>query len=153
MASDPSNRAAGSVPMRDRLSVVNERTAIRSTGQRVIAAAEQAAYSDASCFAIRLAVEEALANAFRHGHRDLDPCTPVSVEYEVERRSIRVSVEDQGPGFSPEDVPDPTAPENITKTSGRGLLLVRSYMTEVRHNDRGNRIEMRYDKPAEADSA
>lgn len=125
----------------------NERDAIHDTSDRIVAAAAHAGYSEASRFAVRLAVEEAIANAFRHGHRDLDPAETIVVEYAVNNREVRVAVEDQGPGFSPDEVPDPTAPENITKPSGRGLLLVRSYMSEVRHNDRGNRIEMRYAHP------
>ncbi|MEM8756449.1 MAG: ATP-binding protein [Planctomycetota bacterium] len=136
---------------RQRLEIVNDRSVIVETGERVVAAAGRAGFPEASRFAVRLAVEEAIANAFRHGHRDLDPATPVTVEFEVTPDRVEVAIEDRGPGFRPEDVPDPTAPENITKTSGRGLLLVRSYMTEVRHNERGNRIEMRYDRPAESD--
>ena len=134
-------------PMRGSLRLVNERGAIHATSERIVQAAARAGYSEASRFAVRLAVEEAIANAFRHGHRDLDSSEPVDVEFEVDERRVRVAVEDHGPGFSPEDVPDPTAPENITKTSGRGLLLVRSYMSEVRHNERGNRIEMVYERP------
>ncbi|MEL6497206.1 MAG: ATP-binding protein [Planctomycetota bacterium] len=129
---------------------MNDRKEISGLGERFVRAAGEAGYSEASCFAVRLALEEAVINAFRHGHRDLDESVPVQVRYSIGPASIAISIEDAGPGFNPSEVPDPTAPENITKTSGRGLLLIRSYMSEVRHNDRGNRIEMRYDKPDSA---
>ncbi len=133
--------------MRGTVSVLNERGAITALGERVVRAAGAAGYAEASCFAVRLALEEAVVNAFRHGHKDLDASVPVEVSYDIDPARITISIEDAGPGFDPSAVPDPTAPENITKTSGRGLLLIRSYMTEVRHTGRGNRIEMRYDRP------
>jgi cysteine sulfinate desulfinase/cysteine desulfurase-like protein len=97
------------------------------------AEAGEAGFSEASCFAVRLALEEAARQ--RVSPRPQGPSTrrcagggrrttigPLS--------RIEISIVDAGPGIRPgEAVPDPTAPENITKTSGRGLLLIRSYMT------------------------
>ena len=51
-------------------------------------------------------------------------------------------VRDEGPGFDPSILPDPTDPENLGKVSGRGLLLIRTFMDEVYHNERGNEIAM-----------
>src|SRR5438128_635610 len=51
-------------------------------------------------------------------------------------------ITDEGPGFDPEDVPDPTAPENLERPCGRGLLLMRHYMTEVAYHDRGRAVRM-----------
>jgi serine/threonine-protein kinase RsbW len=127
--------------------IENDRGSIQAVADRIVTAAASAGYSEASRFAVRLAVEEAIVNAFRHGHRALEKDAPVLVEFEVSPAVIRVAVQDRGPGFSPDEVPDPTAPENITKTSGRGLLLIRAYMSEVTHNLAGNRIEMRYRRP------
>ena len=73
----------------------------------------------------------------------------ITVEYEVSPEVISIVVTDKGPGFAPEAVPDPTAEENLMKTSGRGLLLMRAYMTEVSHNEAGNQIRMRYVRPDE----
>ena len=56
--------------------------------------------------------------------------------------SVLAEVEDEGPGFKPEEVPDPLALENLERSSGRGLFLMRSYMTWVRHNERGNEVTM-----------
>lgn len=125
----------------------NDRAAITALGERVINAAERAGYSEASRFAVRLALEEAVVNAFKHGHKGLARHETIRVEYDVTPRQISLVVTDKGPGFEPEDVPDPTCDENLTKTSGRGLLLVRAYMTEVSHNDAGNQIRMRYARP------
>ena len=62
---------------------------------------------------------------------------------------VRISVEDQGPGFDHGTIPDPTLDENLEVPSGRGLMLIKAYMTEVRHNPAGNRLEMIYRPPAE----
>lgn len=114
---------------------------------QVMAFAEAHGYEKAARFAVRLAVEEALTNAVRHGHRGLDPGTPVNLDVEVHPGRLRIVIEDQGPGFDPSAVPDPTLDENLNRPCGRGLMLIRAYMTEVRHNQRGNRIEMIYERP------
>ena len=129
--------------------LVNDRAAITAVGERVVVAAERAGYSEASRFAVRLAIEEAVVNAFRHGHKSLGKHESITVDYEVSPESISIVVTDKGPGFAPGDVPDPTAAENLMKTSGRGLLLMRAYMTEISHNEKGNQIRMRYVRPDE----
>jgi serine/threonine-protein kinase RsbW len=110
-------------------------------------AAERHGYSKASLFAVRLAVHEALMNGFKHGHKGLDANLPVTFSYKVKAQQIECSVEDQGAGFTPEEVPDPTLEENIERGSGRGLLLIRAYMTSVEYNKKGNKVTMVYDKP------
>ncbi|MCA9300644.1 MAG: ATP-binding protein [Phycisphaerales bacterium] len=132
-------------PDRDALEV--HRDDLRAAQDRVLEAADRHGYSEASQFAIRLALEEGIRNAFNHGHRDLDLGEPVRLEYVVTDAEVRLAIEDKGPGFDPGDVPDPTLDENLFKPTGRGLLLMRSYMAEVSHNDRGNRVEMVYRRP------
>jgi serine/threonine-protein kinase RsbW len=102
---------------------------------------EAAGYSEKDRFGVRLALDEAIANGIKHGNRH-DPDKRVWVRYRVTPESVLAEVEDEGPGFKPEDVPDPLAPENLERSSGRGLFLMRSYMTWVRHNDRGNCITL-----------
>jgi serine/threonine-protein kinase RsbW len=92
-------------------------------------------------FGMRLAVEEAVVNAMKHGHQD-QPDEPVSVRYQVSPERVLVEVEDRGPGFDPDQVADPLAPENLERPSGRGLLLMRTYTTWMRHNRRGNRVTL-----------
>jgi serine/threonine-protein kinase RsbW len=59
-----------------------------------------------------------------------------------------ISVEDQGEGFDPENLPDPTDEDRLELPSGRGVLLIRAYMSEVEYNDRGNRLTMTYRRPS-----
>lgn len=92
-------------------------------------------------FAVRLALEEALVNAIKHGNNS-DPRKPVLVRYVVNHVRVLAEVEDQGPGFDPSQVPDPLAQENLRRATGRGILLMRSFMTWVRHNKRGNCVTL-----------
>ena len=86
---------------------------------------------------VHLALEEAIVNAHKHGHQGVWTL-PVKIRYRMNWDGLAAQVEDQGPGFDPEQVPDPLAPENLDRPSGRGLLLMRSFMTRVCHNDQGN---------------
>lgn len=92
-------------------------------------------------FGIHLAVEEAIVNAIKHGNQD-DPSKFIDVTIEVSRERMRVEITDQGQGFNPADVPDPTDDENLELPSGRGLMLMRSYMSLVEFNERGNGVIM-----------
>ena len=86
---------------------------------------------------VRLALEEAIVNANKHGHHG-DWTLPVRVRYRFDGRGVTAQVEDEGSGFDPENVLDPLAPENLNRPSGRGLLLMRAFMTRVCHNQQGN---------------
>jgi serine/threonine-protein kinase RsbW len=92
-------------------------------------------------FAVRLALEEAVLNALHHGNRR-EPAKRVFIALRVNADGALAEVEDQGAGFDPTTVPDPTAPENVELPGGRGLLLMRSYMTWVRYNERGNQVTL-----------
>lgn len=107
-------------------------------------------YPNASTFAVRLALEEAMTNAFKHGLKDMPEGTAITVDYAVSSNLVRIAVEDPGPGFDPESVPDPTAEENLTRPGGRGLLLIRSYMTNADFRNQGRRLEMVYERPTDA---
>jgi serine/threonine-protein kinase RsbW len=98
-------------------------------------------FADHDIFAIRLALEEALVNAIKHGNQ-LDRAKAVHVSYRVGPDRFEVQIADEGPGFDPDDVPDPTAPENLERPCGRGLLLMRHYMTEVAYTDCGRAVRM-----------
>jgi serine/threonine-protein kinase RsbW len=100
-----------------------------------------AGYSFSEAFGIRLALEEAIVNAIRHGHRE-DPSKEVEVSYRVTDAWLLAEVRDQGPGFDPSRVPDPLAAENIEREGGRGVHLIRAYMSWVRYNETGNCVTM-----------
>ena len=114
-------------------------------GQRVqvdiIALAQSCDFGEHEIFAIRLAIEEALVNAIKHGNGS-DPSKKVRIEYEISAAEVRIRIEDEGPGFDPGAVPDPTSPEFLERPCGRGLMLMRYYMSEVDYNERGNRVDM-----------
>jgi len=92
-------------------------------------------------FVVRVALCEALANAIQYGNR-LDPDKTVDVRVQVDDDVLRVFVNDEGDGFDPSIVPDPTDPERVALEAGRGLFLIRQLMDEVRFNARGNSICM-----------
>lgn len=83
-----------------------------------------------AAFGIDMAVREAVTNAVVHGNRQ-DENKIVEVTLKSSPDAVEISVHDQGPGFNPEAVPDPTAEENILKASGRGIFFMRSFMDEV----------------------
>ena len=74
--------------------------------------------------------------------------SPVTLEVTVGPDEVLVSVEDQGPGFVPEAVPDPTLDENLDKPAGRGLMLMRAYMASIAYNPKGNRVTLVYRRAA-----
>lgn len=95
----------------------------------------------AARFNLRVALSEALSNAIIYGNQ-LDPRKSVDVRVTVTDHGVTVEVCDQGEGFDPEQVPDPTLPDRLECEDGRGLFLIRQLVDEVRFNDRGNTICM-----------
>ncbi|HWG46769.1 MAG TPA: ATP-binding protein [Gemmataceae bacterium] len=107
----------------------------------IIASLDAVGFSSKEAFGVRLALEEALVNAIKHGHKG-DPSKEVHLRYHLTTECLVAEIEDQGPGFKPQEVPDPFAPENLERPCGRGLLLMRNYMTWVRFNSVGNCVTM-----------
>lgn len=99
------------------------------------------AYSEHDIFGIKLAVEEALVNAIKHGNQ-MDQDKRVHVRYRILPHQFDIQITDEGEGFNPEEVPDPTADENIERPCGRGLLLIRGFMTHVQYQGCGNVVTM-----------
>ncbi len=129
--------------------IQNDRELVTALWDRLEAAIDECEYPEASKFALRLAYEEAVSNAFRHGHAGLPPQTPVRVSYRVAPDSVEMTVEDQGPGFDPDQIPDPTLDENLASPSGRGIMLIRAYMTDVQFDQGGRRLKILYRRPPE----
>jgi serine/threonine-protein kinase RsbW len=98
-------------------------------------------FTEIDIFSIKLALEEAIVNAIKHGNQ-MDRNKAVRVAYRVETHRFDIMIVDEGPGFDPEDVPDPTAPENLERACGRGLLLMRHYMNDIRYLGTGNTVVM-----------
>jgi serine/threonine-protein kinase RsbW len=102
---------------------------------------QQSDYDDKEIFGIRLAFEEAVVNAIKHGNQ-MDRSKNVQVRYRILADRFEAIVTDEGPGYNPTDVRDPLAEENIERPSGRGLFLIKHYMTEVVIPPPGNRVAM-----------
>ncbi len=90
-------------------------------------------------FAIKLALEEALTNAVRHGNC-CDPSKKITVRYAVNSEKAVIIVRDEGIGFIPDDVPDPTTPDRLPRPAGRGIMLMRTYMDELSYRDHGREV-------------
>jgi len=118
-----------------------DRAAIDELADRLLEALRRMGYPESSRFALRLAYEEAIANAFQHGAAGR-PDAVIDVRWRIDPQEARVVVADHGPGFDPRALPDPTSPEQLTKPTGRGLLLMRAYTSELRHNDKGNTVTL-----------
>jgi serine/threonine-protein kinase RsbW len=126
---------------RKTIEVPSDLASVARVQEVIIRDVESYGYSQDAEFAVRLALDEALANAIHHGNGS-DRTKKVTVEYRVTAEQVEVMVCDEGTGFNPDLVPDPTLPENLAKPSGRGIMLMRAYMSSVRFNERGNCVTL-----------
>lgn len=88
-----------------------------------------------------VALDEAFVNAVKHGNK-FNAQKLVRITAEVSKKEAKFTIEDEGEGFDVQNIPDPLDPENLFKTSGRGVLFIYNIMDEVKYNDRGNRLTM-----------
>ncbi|MGO8702554.1 MAG: SpoIIE family protein phosphatase [Candidatus Brocadiia bacterium] len=130
----------------ERIVIPSEPMQLTRVESLVLSRLEALNYGERALFAVRLALEEAIINAIKHGNR-MDKAKHVTVTFSVDREECVVSVEDEGQGFDPDAVPDPTADENLELPHGRGLVLMRAYMDDVGFNAKGNRVTMRKKAP------
>ena len=100
--------------------------------------ARKAGLEDEEVFRVAMAVREAAVNAVLHGNA-YDPEKRMTASFEHTADSLVIRIADQGKGLNPDSLPDPLAPENLLRTSGRGIFLIRSFMDDVqlRHLDSG----------------
>jgi serine/threonine-protein kinase RsbW len=113
----------------------------RDVQRQILEKIESCGFQGTCFFAINLALEEALVNAIKHGNR-LDPKKKVKVHAKITAKKAEIMIEDEGPGFDRSSVPDPTTTENLEKCSGRGILLIEAYMTQVTWDRGGRRLRM-----------
>jgi len=90
-------------------------------------------------FAVHLAMEEALANAIKHGNR-LDASKHIQIRCQISSDLVRIQITDEGAGFDPAALPDPTDPARLDSPGGRGVMLIRAFMSHVEHNASGNAV-------------
>ncbi len=92
-------------------------------------------------FGIHLSMEEALVNAVKHGNK-YNPAKKVHVLVGISPHLFRADISDEGDGFDPDKLPDPTDPDYLDKPNGRGVMLMRNFMTRVEYNPKGNAVFM-----------
>lgn len=114
---------------------------VKGPEQQILSDLARCNYDEESIFAIKLALEEALTNGVKHGNRN-DSSKTITVRFHVTPERVVICVRDDGPGFRPELVPDPTADENLERPNGRGIMLMHAYMTKVSYNEAGNEVWM-----------
>ncbi len=129
------------VVLRENIIIPSRLTDARKVGEKILAKVAKQGYPQQALFAIRLAVEEGLNNAIKHGNR-FDPEKNITLTYEVTDSQAVIRIQDEGKGFNLSDVPNPTSDENLEKPYGRGIMLMNAYMDNVRFNERGNEVCM-----------
>ena len=107
----------------------------------IVEQAEKLGYSEEDIFALRLSLEEALTNAIRHGNGQ-DPQKKVKIRYRAQPEEVEIYIADEGKGFDPSLVPDPTREDKLECPSGRGIMLMRAYMDLLEYNVRGNEVHL-----------
>ena len=106
---------------------------VNSAEETATKLASEAGFDDEEVMKIAMAVREAAVNAVLHGNA-YDPGKKVTVAFERTAKELVITIRDQGKGLDPSKIPDPLAPENLLKTSGRGIFLIRSFMDAVEIN-------------------
>jgi serine/threonine-protein kinase RsbW len=115
--------------------------AAKASEREILRKVEQHGYSEVSRFAIKLALEEAITNAVKHGNRN-DPSKRIVIRFSVTPEEAVIWLTDEGRGFNPDGVPDPTLDENLGKPNGRGIMLMRAYMDEVSFGNCGREVRL-----------
>lgn len=124
------------------LEIASDLQVIEQVVAYLVRRCEQFSYSGSRLnLNLRVGVAEALANAVLYGNRS-DPRKQVRVDVHLDRTRVILCVADEGTGFDPERVPDPTRAENLQRPGGRGIFLLYQLMDEVEYNDQGNRVRL-----------
>jgi serine/threonine-protein kinase RsbW len=124
------------------LEVPNDLQAIEGTVEYLMGRGREAGFhADRLRLNLRVGLTEALSNAMLYGNRR-DPGKTVRVDADLSAARVRIRVTDEGGGFDPDVVPDPTLPAHRERPGGRGLYLIRQLMDEVEFNESGNSIVM-----------
>ena len=128
---------------RGSMTLESELSSVDPVEQKAEALAREAGFDDDTSSQIAMVVREAVINAILHGNQK-DPAKRVHCSFELSDRALKICIADEGPGLDPDTVPDPLAPENILRSSGRGIFLMRAIMDEVHFHqlEPGTEIEL-----------
>ena len=125
--------------------IPNNLTEIYDLEAKILGDVERTGYDENSRFAIRLALDEALVNAHKHGNRE-DPQKQLLVQVEITDERVEIAVEDEGTGFDQSHLLDPRKGDRLGRLNGRGIFLIRQFMSSAHFNKAGNRITFTYHK-------
>jgi len=128
-------------PITGSIVVESVASAVEGACSRILSEVESRNFGPEDVFAVHLALEEAFLNALKHGNK-MDTSKGIKIDYSVGADRVEISLTDEGDGFDAASVPDPRCGENLYKTAGRGVFLMRSYMDVVEFNERGNGVRM-----------
>lgn len=132
---------AGINPLEDTMVISSDLNEARQLEERLLREVARFGYDEADTFAIKLALEEGLVNAIKHGNQ-YDQTKSVHVTRQIDEYQAVFTITDEGPGFRLAEVPDPTADENIERPCGRGLMLIQAFMDEVEYSKTGNQVRL-----------
>ncbi len=121
--------------------IANDSHLLKEVSKNLIAHLKEMGVNEDIIFDIHVGFEEALRNAMIHGNKS-NPGKQVSVEAEIKNDAVVICVEDEGDGFDPSGLPDPTLQENLLKEGGRGVYMMKHLMDEVRYENGGRRVVM-----------
>lgn len=116
--------------------------------ERIVGMLEDRNFTTRDVFGVKLALEEAIVNAIKHGNQYAEDKS-VRIQWEVNDEIVKIQIEDEGIGFKPEDIPDPTLIENLERPSGRGIMLMKSFMTFCEYQSEGRRVVLEKAKSSE----
>lgn len=124
-----------------KIRIVNDSHLLKEVSNELIRQLTKRGVDEDIIFDVHVGFEEALRNAMIHGNKN-DPGKKVTIEYEIKENFVIIGVEDEGEGFDPKALPDPTQHENLLKESGRGVYLMRHLMDDIRYDNGGRRVTM-----------
>ena len=130
--------------------IPSQAAAGRAILDQLIAEMTRSGWPRREIFRVRLAVEEALVNAIKHGNRQ-DPSKRIQIGLCLSADRVRIEIIDEGQGFDPAALPDCTDPKQLDQPCGRGVMLMRSLMSRVEFNVTGNRVVLEKERAKEAD--
>ena len=128
-------------PMHQSWDIPSTLPVVRDLVEEVAQRLEAAGWSADAVFAVRMGLDEAVANAVKHGNRG-DATKRVGVDMFLRADRVEIRIRDQGSGFNPDSLPDPTGADCIERTHGRGVMLMHVYMNDVRYSEKGNEVFM-----------
>jgi len=129
------------VKINKKISIPSSLERVREAVDTILGHLDKTGLDESTTFDIKLSLEEAVINAMKYGNR-LKEDLVVDIELTHNGSKVVIAVEDKGDGFDHRSLPDPTDEENLLKTGGRGVFLIRHLMDRVQYNDKGNRTTM-----------